>query len=109
MTQSAAPELAQLKSRMKSAWMAGDFGQIANFAAHTGVEFVQRTEIKRGARILDVACGTGNLAVPAARAGAQVTGVDIATNLLEQARKRAAAEKLAIRFDEGDAEELPYQ
>jgi SAM-dependent methyltransferase len=55
-----------------------------------------------------VACGSGNLAMPAARAGAIVTGVDIATNLLEQARARAESESLTIQFDEGDAENLPY-
>ena len=59
-------------------------------------------------RVLDVACGTGNLAIPAARAGAYVTGVDIATNLLDQARQRAAAEGLQIIFEEGDAERLPF-
>jgi SAM-dependent methyltransferase len=106
--QTAAPDFAQLKSTLKSIWMAGDFGQVANYAAQAGIEFVERTEIKPSSRILDVACGTGNVTVPAARAGGIVTGVDIATNLLEQARQRAAAEKLDIRFDEGDAEELPY-
>jgi ubiquinone/menaquinone biosynthesis C-methylase UbiE len=107
--QSASPDFAQLKSNLKASWMAGDFGQIANYAVKAGEDFVARTEIKPGARILDVACGTGNTAIPAARAGGLVTGVDIAPNLLEQARKRAAAEHLEIRFDEGDAEELPYQ
>ena len=58
--------------------------------------------------MLDIACGTGNTAIPAARGGAVVTGVDIATNLLEQARKRAATEGVKAQFDEGDAEELPY-
>jgi ubiquinone/menaquinone biosynthesis C-methylase UbiE len=57
---------------------------------------------------LDIACGTGNLAIPAARLGAKVTGVDIAPNLLEQARQRAASEGLEARFDEGDAEQLAY-
>jgi SAM-dependent methyltransferase len=106
--QTMAPDFAQLKSNLKSAWMAGDFGQIANYAVHAGIEFIQRTDIKPGNRLLDVACGTGNVSLPAARAGAAVTGVDIAPNLLEQARKRAAEEGLNIRFDEGDAEELPY-
>ncbi|HWF48237.1 MAG TPA: class I SAM-dependent methyltransferase [Bryobacteraceae bacterium] len=108
MTQTAAPDFAQLKSRMKSMWTAGDFGQIANYSAHAGVEFVARTDIKAGTRVLDVACGTGNVSLPAARAGATVTGVDIAPNLLDQARKRAFSENLSIRFDEGDAEDLPY-
>src|SRR3981081_4261885 len=104
---SGSPDFAQLKSNMKASWIAGDFGQIANYAVKGGEEFVARTEIKPGSRILDVACGTGNTAIPAARAGGVVTGVDIAPNLLEQARKRAAAEQLEVRFQEGDAEELP--
>jgi len=103
-----APEFAELKSKMRSMWMAGDFGQVANYAAQTGVEFIERLKISPGTRILDVACGTGNTAIPAARAGAHVTGLDLAPNLLEQARKRAAAENLRIQFDEGDAEDLPY-
>src|SRR6266576_4600315 len=105
--QSASPDFAQLKSNLKASWMAGDFGQIANFTVKAGEEFVARTPILPGTRVLDVACGTGNTAIPAARAGGLVTGVDIAPNLLEQARKRAVAEQLEIRFDEGDAEQLP--
>lgn len=109
MTETAAPDFAQLKANLKSIWMAGDFGQIANYAVHAGVDFIGRTPIKNGDRVLDVACGTGNVSLPAARAGGTVTGVDIAPNLLEQARKRAAAENLKIQFDEGDAEDLPYR
>jgi len=59
-------------------------------------------------RVLDVACGTGNLALPAARKGAQVAGVDLAANLIEQARGRAATEGLEAAFETGDAEQLPY-
>lgn len=103
-----ANDIAQLKSTMKSVWMAGDFGKIANFSTGVAEDFVKRTPIGPGTRVLDVACGTGNTAIPAARAGASVTGVDIATNLLEQARQRAAAEKLDVQFREGDAEELPF-
>ncbi len=102
-----APDLAQLKSGMKAAWMAGDFGQIAGFISGEAQDFVARLKLKPGTKVLDVACGTGNSAIPAAKAGAQVTGVDIATNLLEQARTRAAAERVEIGFEEGDAEELP--
>jgi SAM-dependent methyltransferase len=104
----ALPNFAQLKANLKSAWMAGDFGQIATFASHGAREFVERIDLKPGVRVLDVACGTGNSAIPAARTGAKVTGLDIAPNLLEQARKQAAAENLPAQFDEGDAEELPY-
>lgn len=93
---------------MKSTWMAGDFGQIANFTAREAENFVGRIGIAPGTKVLDVACGTGNTAIPAAKMGASVTGVDIATNLLDQASKRSAAEKVKIRFEEGDAEELPF-
>jgi SAM-dependent methyltransferase len=109
MTQSPTPDFAQIKARMKSVWMAGDFGKVANYIADNAEEFVARTMIKPGSRVLDVACGTGNAAIPAARAGGVVTGVDIATNSLGQARKRAAEQNLQIRFDEGDVEELPYK
>jgi len=107
--QPVSPDFAQLKSRMKASWMAGDFGQIAKYNTKIGEEFIGRTEIKPGSRLLDIACGTGNSAIPAARAGALVTGVDIAPNLLEQARTRAARENLEIHFEEGDAEELQYR
>jgi SAM-dependent methyltransferase len=102
------PEMDALKSKLKSMWMAGDFGQVARIIEAAAEEFIDRLALKPGTRVLDVACGSGNLAIPAARAGAIVTGVDIAPNLLEQARARAAAEGLTIKFDEGDAEKLPY-
>jgi SAM-dependent methyltransferase len=101
-------EIDQLKQRMRGAWMAGDFGQIARYTAHCGEAFVDGLQIQPGTRALDVACGTGNLAIPAARKGARVWGLDIAPNLLEQARQRAAAEGLDATFEEGDAEQLPY-
>jgi SAM-dependent methyltransferase len=97
-----------LKTKLKSTWMAGDFGQVAKVIEDSATEFINRLNLKPGDRVLDVACGTGNTAIPAAQAGADVTGVDIATNLLEQARARADAEGLKIQFDEGDAEILPY-
>jgi len=102
------PQHAQLKSALKTAWMAGDFGEIAKFAVREAENFVERLRIRPGLRVLDVACGTGNIAIPAARAGAEVVGVDIAPNLLEQAQKRAAAEGLRVHFEEGDAEALRY-
>jgi ubiquinone/menaquinone biosynthesis C-methylase UbiE len=101
-------DFAELKAAQKAAWMAGDFGQIATFSAKAAEEFVARTPITQGTRVLDVACGTGNTAIPAARAGGVVTGIDIAPNLLEQARQRASAEQLEVTFQEGDAEQLPF-
>jgi SAM-dependent methyltransferase len=58
--------------------------------------------------LLDIACGAGQIAIPAARAGINATGLDLAPNWIEQARARAASEGLAAQFDEGDAEQLPY-
>jgi SAM-dependent methyltransferase len=97
-----------LKQGMRKTWMAGDFGVIASYNVKLGELFVSRIGIQPGMKVLDVACGTGNTTIPAARAGAAVTGVDIAPNLLEQARARAAKDGLSIQFDEGDAESLPY-
>jgi SAM-dependent methyltransferase len=102
------PEMESLKTRLKAMWMTGDFGQIAKHIETGAEEFIARLALKPGVALLDVACGSGNLAIPAARIGAIVTGVDIATNLLEQARARAESEGLTIQFDEGDAENLPY-
>ena len=102
------PSIEQIKAGMRATWMAGDFGVIAKTIGDGGEEFIQRLAIPSGSRVLDVATGTGNLALPLALSGCLVTGVDIATNLLEQARARATEADLDIRFDEGDAEELPY-
>lgn len=101
-------QIQQIKNGMRATWMAGDFGVIAKIMEGRAEDFVNRLSIPVGARVLDVACGTGNLAIPIARGGAVVSGVDIAPNLLVQARARAGAEGLTIHFDEGDAEELPY-
>jgi ubiquinone/menaquinone biosynthesis C-methylase UbiE len=108
-TITSASETISLKSRLKATWMSGDFDKIAQIIAAGGAEFIARLQLTPGAQLLDVACGTGNLSFPAARAGADVTGVDIATNLLATARSRAQAEGIAIQFDEGDAEALPYR
>jgi Methyltransferase domain len=101
-------DLEAFKARAKATWMAGDYPRIARLTERTASEFLGRLELKPGTKVLDVACGSGNLAVPAARTGAIVTGVDIAPNLLDQARARTAGEKLGIRFEEGDAEDLPF-
>jgi SAM-dependent methyltransferase len=108
MTVTAPPSIDQIKAGMRSTWMAGDFGVVARTVAAGAADFVAGLPLTPGMRVLDVATGTGNLAIPAARTGAIVTGVDIATNLLEQARTRASAEGLTATFDEGDAEALPY-
>jgi ubiquinone/menaquinone biosynthesis C-methylase UbiE len=89
--------------------MSGDYAVIAKSLEQGGEDFVERLGIKPQMRVLDVACGTGNLAIPAAKLGADVMGLDIASNLIEEARDRAAHEGLSVRFGVGDAEALPYE
>lgn len=105
---STAPSIDQIKSSMRSTWMAGDFHEIAKTVTAAEEEFVARLDIPAGARVLDVACGTGNTAIPLARRGCIVTGIDLSTKQLGHARENAAAQGLAITFEEGDAEALPY-
>lgn len=102
-------EFDQLKIRLKTTWMTGDYDVFSRFLEPDAERFFERLGVKPGTRVLDVGCGAGQLALIAARAGAQVTGCDIATNWLEKAKTRAAAEGLEITFEEGDAESLPYK
>src|SRR5690348_12262424 len=104
----AAPDINALKTRLRDTWMAGDFGVIARYAEAAEQEFIEHLNLKPGTRVLDVACGTGNTAIPAAHAGASVMGVDIASNLLVQARQRAQQAGVAAEFREGDAEQLDF-
>jgi len=102
-------EMRIIKGRMKDVWSAGDFGQIAKIIADEGNAFINRLGIKPDTKVLDVACGTGNLSIPAAKLGARVTGLDLVENLIKQASQRAQSENLNIHFDVGDAENLPYK
>lgn len=107
--QNITPEMRNLKAKLHTVWTTGDFGRIAKTLETGAAEFVGRLDLQPGMKVLDVACGSGNLALPAARIGADVTGVDIAENLIEQAHANAEKENLKIRFDVGDAENLPYE
>lgn len=102
-------DIRALKDRLKATWTDGDYGLIARGLQRSAEAFFARIGVRPGERVLDVACGAGQLAIPAARSGAQVTGIDIAENWIEQAKERAAAENLEIRFDVGDAEDMPYE
>jgi SAM-dependent methyltransferase len=97
-----------LTARARSVWAAGDFLPIARSFAPGAEEFIARLALRPGESVLDVACGTGNLAIPAARAGARVTGIDIAPNLIAQARLEARTAGCVVAFEVGDAESLPY-
>lgn len=98
----------ELKARLRTTWMTGDYDLFSRYMEKDAERFFQRLGITPGTRLLDVGCGAGQLALIAARAGAQVNGCDIAVNWLEKARSRAAAERLEVTFEEGDAESLPY-
>ena len=102
------PEMESLKARLKATWMAGDYGHFAKYLEPGALDFLARLSVAPGTRMLDVGCGAGQIAIPAARAGVRVTGVDIAVNSIEQARVRAQAEGLDVHFDEGDAEMLAF-
>lgn len=106
---SSAADMESIKARMKATWMAGDYGAFARYMEPGAVEILAGWQIPAGARMLDVGCGAGQIAIPAARAGVHVTGLDLAPNLIAQARARASAEGVAAQFDEGDAEQLPYE
>ena len=101
-------EMQALKTRLKATWESGDYGVFARYLESGALEFLQRLHLEPGERMLDVACGAGQLVIPASRAGNDATGVDIAANLIEQARQRARTDGLHAHFDEGDAEDLPY-
>lgn len=101
-------EMQALKDKLKATWMSGDYGHFAKYLEPGALDFLNRLAIAPGTRMLDVACGAGQIAIPAARAGVKVTGVDIASNLIAQATQRAQAEGADATFQEGDAEALPF-
>lgn len=94
-------EMDVLKQRLKATWSAGDFSQIAKSYERGAAVFIENLGLQDGQKVLDVACGNGNLSFPAARSGATVHGIDIAPNLIAQANQRAT--------EEGDAEQSATQ
>src|SRR5205807_8263780 len=88
----------------KALWEKGEFTRIAETMRQSGEALVQRIGITKGLKVLDLGCGDGTTALPAAKLGADVLGVDIARNLVEAGNRRAAEFGLAnCRFQEGDA------
>lgn len=104
-----AADIDALKAKLKATWMDGDYASFAKFLEPGAVEVLQSWNIAPGERMLDVACGAGQIVIPAAHAGVIATGVDIAANQIAAARARAEDEGLSAQFDEGDAENLPYE
>jgi 2-polyprenyl-3-methyl-5-hydroxy-6-metoxy-1,4-benzoquinol methylase len=102
------PDMTTVKARMKTTWMSGDYAKFATYLLPGALDWLEVCNIPAGTKVLDVACGAGQTALPMVRKGSKVVGVDIATNLIAEARKRAETEGLPVQFDEGDAEDLPY-
>lgn len=98
----------ELKQRHSVVWGTGPYERISATIADLQGEVVARLDARPGVRWLDVATGTGEVAKRAARAGADVVGLDIAPALIETAKREAAAEGIAIQYDVGDAEAMPY-
>lgn len=107
MTQTSS-EMQALKTRLKATWESGDYGVFARYLESGALAFLKKLDLQPGERLLDIACGAGQLVIPASAAGTDATGVDIAANLVEQARQRARTAALSAHFNEGDAEDLPY-
>jgi len=108
-TSALAPEVERMKTRLKNTWMAGDYDRFSRYMEGGARDFYERLNVAPGCRLLDVGCGSGQFALIAAKDGLEVTGVDIASNLVERARLRAQAEGLPARFEEADAEALPFE
>ena len=89
-------------------WGSGNYAAVAERISQAGELVIERSGLEPGMDLLDVACGTGNATVPAARAGARVTGLDFSPELLEIARERGSDAMVEVEWVEGDAQELPF-
>ena len=90
-------------------WGSGNYAAVAEKILEVGEVCVERAGVEPGMEVLDVACGTGNATIPAARAGARVTGIDFSDALLAVARERAADAMVEVDWVEGDAQDLPFE
>jgi ubiquinone/menaquinone biosynthesis C-methylase UbiE len=97
-----------IKARQQATWAAGDFGQIGVRLQIVGELLCEAVDLLATDRVLDVAAGNGNASLAAARRFADVTSTDYVPELLEQARRRAEADRLPMRFEVADAEQMPF-
>jgi SAM-dependent methyltransferase len=103
------PDLAAIKQRQQATWASGDYHMIGTQILLTSERLIESLDVHATERVLDVATGSGNAALAAARRGCDVMGVDYVPALLDHARRRAAAEVVDVTFREGDAEALPFE
>src|SRR5438034_6584922 len=102
------PDLRAVKQRQQQTWASGDFGVVAARIVLVAEQLCDSADLHAGWRVLDVATGTGNAAIAAARLGCTAVGVDYVPALLEQGRRRAVAEGLSVELLEGGPESMPF-
>lgn len=99
---------AAVKERQRAVWASGDFAAVATTIVPVAERLCDAADLHAGSSVIDVACGSGNAAIAAARLGCVVTGIDYVPALLERGRERAAAERIDVDFRDGDAEQIPF-
>lgn len=102
------PDLDAVKQRQQQAWASGDFAVVAARIVLVAEQLCDTADLHAGWKVLDVATGSGNAAIAAARHGCTAVGVDYVPALLERGRRHAAAEGLSVELLDGDAESLPF-
>ena len=107
-TQPQAPDTSAIKERQQKTWTSGNYAMVGNLLVTIGERLCEAVDLRAGDKVLDVATGSGNAALSAARCFCEVTAIDYVPELIEQAKSRAAAERLEVSFEVGDAEDLPY-
>ncbi|MGH3145268.1 MAG: class I SAM-dependent methyltransferase [Rubrobacter sp.] len=100
--------LEAIKEKQQKTWASGNYAVIGNQLVIMGERLCEAVDLRSGQKVLDVATGSGNTAISAARRYCEVTGLDYVPELIEQAKQRAAADGLDVAFEVGDAENLPY-
>jgi ubiquinone/menaquinone biosynthesis C-methylase UbiE len=107
-TETVAPDLTQVKQRQQQMWASGDFHAVATLIQPVADELCEAVDLQAGWQVLDVACGSGNAAIAAARCGCEVVGIDYVPSLLARGRTRVEAEGVTVDLLEGDAESIPF-
>lgn len=101
-------DLAAVKNKQQQAWSSGDYAVIGTTLQLVGESLAEAVDLQHGEQVLDVAAGNGNATLAAARRGGDVVATDYVAALLDRARVRAGADGLGVRFQEADAENLPF-
>jgi SAM-dependent methyltransferase len=101
-------DLSAVKTRQQAAWSTGNYAVVGTTLQIVGETLCEALDLRAGERVLDIAAGNGDVTLAAARRGADVTSTDYVPALLERGRVRASAEGLTVRFEQADAESLPF-